>query len=120
MSTTSDQKYVDLKKLCDKVDSKLFEPLSWILLLNLDLIPQEDIDVNPNLKFSADLMNGKFKEAYSIAKFYAQSDKPIASHYKDLFAIDPELKLTSEVAEIFFSLAKKRLEILKVTGFKLH
>ncbi|MBY9001148.1 MAG: hypothetical protein KGD64_09555 [Candidatus Heimdallarchaeota archaeon] len=120
MSTTSDQRYVDLKKLCERIEPKLFDPLSWILLLNLDLIPKEDIGVNPNLKFSSDLMNGDFKGAYSIARSFADSDKPIASHYKELFAIDPELALTFEIAETFFSLAKKRVEIIEQSGFKLY
>ncbi|MCK4897032.1 MAG: hypothetical protein KAS47_09490 [Candidatus Heimdallarchaeota archaeon] len=120
MSTTSEQRYVDLKKLCERIDPELFDPLSWILLLNLDLVPQEDIEVNPNLKFSSELMNGKFDGALEIAKIFAESDKPIASHYKDLFKIDPNLTKTFEVAETFFSLAKRRAELIEKSGFKQY
>jgi len=120
MSTISEQRYVDLRKLCERIDSELFDPLSWILLLNLDLIPQEDIESNPNLKFSFDLMNGNFDTALKTAKYFAESDKPIASHYKDLFKIDPNLTKTFEVAETFFTLAKRRIEFIEETGFKQY
>lgn len=120
MSTTSEQRYVDLRKLCERIDSELFDPLSWILLLNLDLIPQEDIETNPNLKFSYDLMNGDFDNALKTAKYFAESKKPIASHYKDLFKIDPKLTKTFEVAETFFALSKRRVELLEKSGFKQH
>lgn len=120
MSTTAEQRYVDLKKLCERVDPELFDPLSWILLLNLDLVPQEDIEANPNMKFSCDLMNGDFKDALKIAKNYAESDKPIATHYKDLFKVDPDLTKTFEVAETFFALAKRRSELIEKSGFKLY
>ncbi len=120
MSTTSEQRYVDLKKLCERIDPELFDPLSWILLLNLELVPQEDIDVNPNLKFSCDLMNGNFNDALKIAKNFAESEKPIASHYKDLFKVDPTLTKTFEVAETFFSLAKRRAELIEKSGFKQY
>ena len=120
MSATSDQRYVDLKKLCERVDSELFDPLSWILLLNLDLVPQEDIEVNPNLKFSYDLMLGKHEEAFEIAKSFAESDKPISSHYKDLLKLDPDLSKTKEITDTFFSLAKRRIELLDDLGFKQY
>ncbi|MHA1551704.1 MAG: hypothetical protein ACTSQC_07145 [Candidatus Heimdallarchaeaceae archaeon] len=68
MSTTSEQRYVDLRKLCERIDPDLFDPLSWILLLNLDLVPQEDIVVNPILKFSHELMIGKFDAALILLK----------------------------------------------------
>ena len=120
MSTTSEQRYVDLRKLCERIDPELFDPLSWILLLNLDLIPQEDIEINPNLKFSYELMNGKFEAALKIAKIFAESDKPIASHYTTLFKVDPNLTKTFEIAETFFSLAKRRAELMEKSGFKQH
>ena len=56
--SVAEQRYVDLKKICQKVDPNMFDTLSWILLLNLDLVPQEDIDGNPNLRFSHELMFG--------------------------------------------------------------
>ncbi|MHA1346039.1 MAG: hypothetical protein ACTSVO_13255 [Candidatus Heimdallarchaeaceae archaeon] len=120
MSTTAEQRYVDLKKLCERVDPELFDPLSWILLLNLDLVPKEDIEANPNMKFSCDLMNGDFEDALKIAKNYAESDKPIASQYQDLFKVDPNLTKTFEVAEIFFALAKRRVELIEKYGFKQY
>ncbi len=120
MSTTAEQRYVDLRKLCERIDPDLFDPLSWILLLNLDLVPQEDIEVNPNLKFSYELMNGKFETALKIAKSFAKSDRPIASHYINLFKIDPNLTKTFEVAETFFALAKRRAELIEKSGFKQY
>jgi hypothetical protein len=88
---SAEQRYVDLKKLCERIDSELFDPLSWILLLNLDFIPQEDIEANPNLKFSFDLMNGDFDAALKTAKY-----------------------------ETFFALAKRRVELIEKSGFKQH
>lgn len=120
MSTTAEQKYVDLKKLCERIDPELFDSLSWILLLNLDLIPQEELDANVNLKFSRELMNGDFKAALSIAKSIVESDRPIATHYKALFKIDPTLTKTFEVAETFFALAKRRTELIEKSGFKQY
>ncbi len=120
MSTTSEQRYVDLKKLCERVDSELFDSLSWILLLNLDLVPEEDIEANANLKFSRELMTGNFKAALSIAKSIVDSDRPIAFHYKALFKVDPNLSKTFEVAETFFALAKRRTELIEKSGFKQY
>ncbi len=120
MSTKAEQKYVDLKKLCERIDPELFDSLSWILLLNLDLIPQEDIEVNVNLKFSRELMNGNFKAALSIAKSIVESGRPIASHYKALFKVDPNLSKTFEVAETFFALAKRRTELIEKSGYKQY
>ena len=118
MSTTSEQRYVDLKKICDRVSPELFETLSWILLLNLDLVPEEDIEANPNMKFSYDLMNKKYDKAMEIAKSFADKNKPISSHYKDLLRLDPKLEKTIEIADTFFALAKRRKELQEKLGIK--
>ncbi|MHA1221947.1 MAG: hypothetical protein ACTSSG_01105 [Candidatus Heimdallarchaeaceae archaeon] len=118
MGIHTNDKYVDLMKICKKVDPKMFEPLSWLLLLNLDLIPEEDLEANPNLRFSHDLMEGKYEDAKAIAQKYAQSDKPIAKHYKELLDLDPELEKTIQISQNFFALAKKRIELIKKLGIK--
>ena len=41
MSTAREERYVDLKKICDQKAPELFDLLSWILLLNLDLVHKD-------------------------------------------------------------------------------
>ncbi|MHA1953919.1 MAG: hypothetical protein ACW96U_08235 [Candidatus Heimdallarchaeaceae archaeon] len=118
MSTVSEERYVDLSKLCDKVDSELFEPLSWILVLNLDLIPEEDIMANENLKFSFHLMHQRIKDAADIAKGIIESKNPISKHYNLLLKLDPDLLKTSEIARSFFALSLRRIEITEKLGIK--
>jgi len=118
MSTVSEERYVNLRDLCDEVDSDLFEPLSWILILNLDLIPKRDIRANRNLSFSYNLMDEKYKEAESIAQEIISSKNPISKHYVRLLELDPNLKKTIEIARKFFALAHRRIEISKQLGIK--
>ncbi|NPD90063.1 MAG: hypothetical protein HGN29_15220 [Asgard group archaeon] len=118
MSTVSEERYVDLSKLCDKVDSELFDPLSWILVLNLDLIPEEDIMANENLRFSYNLMQQKYKEAIDIAKAIAASKNPISKYFNMLLKMDPDLSKTSEIAKAFFALSLRRIEIIEKLGIK--
>ena len=94
MSAVREDRYVDLKKLCDKVAPDMFETLSWILIMNLDLIPTEDIETNPNLQFSYLLMNNKYGEATALGNEIASSKNPISKHYKQMFELDPKLEKT--------------------------
>lgn len=118
MSAVSEERYVDLSILCDKVDPELFDPLSWIFVLNLDLIPEEDIMVNENLKFSYHLMYQRKKEASDIAKAIIASKNPISKHYDILLKLDPDLSKTFEIAKTFFALSLRRIEITKKLGIK--
>jgi len=49
MSAVREERYVDLKKLCDKISPEMFDTLSWVLMMNIDLVPVEDIEINLNL-----------------------------------------------------------------------
>ncbi len=118
MSTVRDERYVDLKQLCDKIAPEMFDTLSWILIMNLDLIPQEDIEINPNLRFSYLLMNNKYDEATTLGKELAASNNPISKHYKQMFEQDPKLEKTIKVAENFFALAKRRIEVTEKLGIR--
>ncbi|MCG3219986.1 MAG: hypothetical protein H7641_01280 [Candidatus Heimdallarchaeota archaeon] len=118
MSTVSEERYVDLRKLCDKVDSELFDPLSWILILNLDLIPVDDIMANENMKFSYYLMHQRNKEASDIAKVIAALKNPISKHYNMLLKLDPDLSKTFEIAQAFLALSLRRIEITEKLGIK--
>jgi hypothetical protein len=118
MSAVTEERYIDLQKLCDKVDPDLFEPLSWILMLNLDLVPEEEILVNQNLRFSYALMHQKLNEAMEIAKGIISSKNPISKHYNMLFKLDPDLSKTNEIAHTFFSLSLRRIEISEKLGIK--
>ena len=116
MSTVREERYVDLKKICDQVEPELFDVLSWILLLNLDLIPKDDIDNNHNIKFSYSLMQQEHGQAEEIAKRIAASDSPLAEHYKALLEKDPKLAKTNQISETFFALAKRRIELIEKLG----
>jgi hypothetical protein len=118
MSTPLEERYTDLQKLCDKVEPKLFDSLSWILVLNLDLIPEEDIKANLNLLFSYNLMYGKVDEAKSIADKISKSNRPNAKYYQEMLSIDPDLAKTIEISTIFFSLALRRIEVAAKLGIK--
>ena len=120
MSTASEERYVDLNELCDKVDSDLFDPLSWILILNLDLIPKEDVMINDNLKFSYHLMHQRMKEATDIAKSIVASKNPISKHFNMLLKLDPDLSKTLKIAESFFALSRRRIEITEKLGIKQY
>ena len=118
MSTPLEERYTDLQKLCDNVEPKLFDALSWLLVLNLDLIPEEDIKANPNLLFSYNLMYGKTDEALEIAKKSANSNRPASKYYKEILSIDPDLSKTSEISLTFFALALRRIEVAAKLGIK--
>ncbi len=118
MSTVSEERYVDLSKLCDNIDPELFDPLSWILVLNLDLIPEEDIMANENLKFSYHLMYQNIKEALAIANAIIASKSPISKHFNILLKLDPDLSKTFEIAQAFFALSRRRIEITEKLGIK--
>ncbi len=118
MSTVTEDRYVDLKKICDKCEPKLFDILSWILLINLDLIPIEDLKAHKNLLFSYHLMNQDYKEAKYLAEEFASTDLPISKYYKDLLIFDPDLSKTKEISEMFFHLAKRRIEIIEKLGLR--
>jgi hypothetical protein len=118
MSAVREDRYVDLKKLCDKVAPDMFETLSWILIMNLDLIPQEDININPNLRFSHLLMYNKYDEAIALAKEIVASKNPISKHYEQMFELDPKLEKTIKVSESFFALAKRRIEVSEKLGIR--
>ena len=118
MSTQTDDRYTDLKKICEKCEPKLFDILSWILLINLDLIPFEDIKTHNNLLFSYRLMNQDYKEAKYLAEEFASTDIPISKYYKDLLIHDPDLSKTKEISEMFFHLAKRRIEIAEKLGIR--
>ena len=118
MSAVREERYVDLKKLCDKLAPDMFETLSWILMMNLDLIPPEDIEVNPNLQFSYLLMNNKYSEATALGNEIASSKNPVSKHYKQMFELDPKLEKTIKVADSFFALAKRRIEVTEKLGIR--
>ena len=118
MSAVREERYVDLKKLCDKIAPDMFETLSWILMMNIDLVPEEDIDINPNLQFSHLLMIDKLTEAKELGKKMSDSTNPVSKHYKQLFELDPKLEKTKQIADGFFALAKRRLEIIKRLGIR--
>lgn len=118
MSAVREERYVDLKKLCDKIAPEMFETLSWILLMNMDLVPKDDIDINPNLQFSHLMMIDEFAEAKELGKKVADSTNPISKHYKQMFELDPKLEKTKQIAESFFALAKRRLEIIERLGIR--
>jgi len=120
MSTVGEERYVDLKKLCDKVEPKLYDTLSWILILNLDLIPEEDILSHPSLNFSYNLMLGKTDEALTIAKSLAESSNKVAQYYQKLLEIDPKLEKTQEISNLFFALAHRRIELAKKLGVRQY
>ena len=116
MSTAREERYVDLKKICDQVEPELFDVLSWILLLNLDLVPKEDVSIHPNINFSYSLMQQEYDEAKQLAESIANGDTPIAKHFKELFEKDPKLAKTIEISETFFALAKRRIELIEKLG----
>lgn len=118
MSAVREDRYVDLKKLCDKIDPDMFETLSWILVMNLDLIPREDIDINPNLRFSWLLLDNKYSDAIALGNEIASSENPISKRYKQLFDLDPKLEKTIKVADNFFALAKRRIEVTEKLGIR--
>lgn len=118
MSAVREERYVDLKKLCDKIAPDMFETLSWILMMNIDLVPEEDIDINPNLQFSHLLMIDKLTEAKELGKKMSDSTNPVSKHYKQLFELDPKLEKTKQIADGFFALAKRRLEIIERLGIR--
>ena len=120
MSVPLEERYTDLRKLCDKVEPKLFDSLSWILVLNLDLIPEEDIKASPNLLFSYNLMYGNVDEAKSIAAEIKKSDRPNARYYQEMINIDPDLSKTLEISRSFFSLALRRIEVASKLGIKQY
>lgn len=116
MSTETEERYVDLKKICEKCEPKLFDTLSWILLINLDLIPFDDLKAHKNLLFSYHLMNQDYKEAKYLAEELASTSLPISKYYKDLLVYDPDLSKTKEISEMFFHLSKRRIEIAEKLG----
>ncbi|MHA1687415.1 MAG: hypothetical protein ACTSYD_13615 [Candidatus Heimdallarchaeaceae archaeon] len=118
MSTVGEERYVSLKKLTDRVDPELYETLAWLLLLNLDLVPEEDIETHPNIKFSWFLLQGKTDDALEIAMKLAEANIPVSKHYQHLLKLDPDLKKTQEVANTFFALAHRRIELSKKLGIK--
>jgi len=118
MSTPTEERYIDLKKLCDRVAPDLFDSLSWILIMNLDLIPEDDIGLNPNLQFSYALMYQKYKEADAIARSLSESENPISKRFKGLLKLDPDLSKTFEISQTFFALALRRIEIAEKLGIK--
>ena len=118
MSTVGEERYVDLKKICDQVAPELFDTLSWIFILNLDLIPDRDIEANSNLRFSYHLMQQNYEEAKKIANDFAKKNISISKYYKKLLELDPKLEKTIEIAEIFFALAKRRIEVIRELGIK--
>ncbi len=118
MSAVREERYVDLKKLCDKIAPEIFETLSWILMMNIDLVPKDDIDINPNLQFSHLLMIDKSTEAKELGKKMADSTNPVSKYYKQLFELDPKLEKTKQIADGFFALAKRRLEIIERLGIR--
>ena len=120
MSTPLEERYTDLQNLCDKIEPKLFDPLSWLLVLNLDLIPEEDIKANPNLLFSYNLMYGKVDEARKIAEEIAKSKRPNAKYYQEVLGLDPDLSKTLEISITFFSLALRRIEVAAKLGIKQY
>ncbi len=118
MSAPTEERYVDLEKLTSRVAPELFESLSWLFLLNLDMIPEEDVKANKHLMFSYNLMNEKYDEAKTIAKAFSTKDIVISEHYKEMLRLDPELKKTIEIAHTFFALARRRIEIAQKLGIK--
>ncbi|MCE7747838.1 MAG: hypothetical protein GPJ51_05535, partial [Candidatus Heimdallarchaeota archaeon] len=116
MSTVGEERYVDLKKICDQVEPELFDILSWILLLNLDLVPKDDININLNTKFSYSLMHQDYDEARKIANEFSKGDSTLANNYKQLLDKDPKLAKTIEISETFFALAKRRIELIEKLG----
>ncbi len=116
MSAVGEERYVDLKKICDQVEPELFDSLSWILLLNLDLIPEDDVKINPNIKFSYSLMQQEYEEAMKLANSLASGTTTLAQQYKNLLEKDPKLAKTKEVSELFFALAKRRIELMERLG----
>ena len=116
MSTVREERYVDLKKICDQIEPELFDILSWILLLNLDLVPEDDVKLNPNIQFSYSLMHQDYDEAKKIANEFSTGDSTLANHYKKLIDKDPKLDKTIQISETFFALAKRRIELIEKLG----
>ena len=118
MSAPTEERYVDLEKLTSKVAPELFESLSWLFLLNLDMIPEEDIKANKHLMFSYNLMHERYDEAKALAKDFATKDIIVSEHYKELLKLDPELNKTIEIAQTFFALSRRRIELAEKLGIK--
>ncbi len=114
------ERYIDLKQACEEINPKLYEPLSWILILNLQLIPEEDIKGNDKLSLSYNLMNSNTEKALAIVKKLAAADTKMSKYYKHLLEIDPELKQTQEVSTKFFNFSKRRIEFTKEHGIKAY
>ena len=85
-------------------------------MINLDLIPIEDLKAHKNLLFSYRLMNQDYKEAKYLAEELASISLPISKYYKDLLVHDPDLSKTKEISEMFFHLSKRRIEIAEKLG----
>jgi len=118
MSAPTEERYVDLEKLTSRVAPELFEPLSWVFLLNLDMIPEEDVKSNRHLMFSYNLMYQNYDEAKSIAAEFATKKVKVSQYYKKLLKLDPELTKTIEIAETFFALSRRRIELAEKLGIK--
>ncbi|NHJ33766.1 MAG: hypothetical protein FK732_12980 [Asgard group archaeon] len=118
MSAPTEERYVDLEKLTSRLAPELFEPLSWILLLNLDMVPEEEIKANEHLMFSYNLMYQNYDEAKSIAAEFSKKEVKVSKYYKELLKLDPELTKTIEIAQTFFALSRRRIEIAEKLGIK--
>ncbi|MHA1116433.1 MAG: hypothetical protein ACTSRR_10160 [Candidatus Heimdallarchaeaceae archaeon] len=119
-SSKLSERYIDLEQICNEYDIRLFKPLSWILILNLELIPEEDIQADPKLKFSHALLEGNKEEALKIANELKGKDTTISKYFKYLLEIDPELKNTLELSKKFFDFSKRRIEFIKEHGIKAY
>jgi hypothetical protein len=114
----AEERYVDLKDICTKIEPNLFNSLSWILLLNLDLVPKGSLQKNANYLFSYNMMMGKYDDAMKIAQQTVNANRPNSKYYKEMLDIDPKLTKTKEIAKAFFILAKRRIEIAEKLGIR--
>ena len=118
MSAPSEERYVDLEKLTSRIAPELFEPLSWILLLNLDMVPETEIKSNNHLMFSYNLMYQNYDEAKKLAAEFANKEVKVSKYYRELLKLDPDLTKTIEIAQTFFALSLRRIELTQKLGIK--
>ena len=119
MSAPTEERYVDLEKLTSRIAPELFEPLSWLFLLNLDMIPEEDVKANRHLMFSYNLMYQNYDDAKSIALEFSEKKVKVSKYYKELLKLDPDLSKTIEIAQTFFALSRRRIELAEKLGIRV-
>ncbi|MHA1305212.1 MAG: hypothetical protein ACTSQE_10110 [Candidatus Heimdallarchaeaceae archaeon] len=119
-SVSLEERYNDLEELCEEVDIALFKPLSWLMILNLELIPKEDVMNDNKLLFSYSLMNKETEKALEIAKRCSKADNTLAKYFLMLLEIDPDLSKTQQISYKFFAFSKRRIEFAEKHGIKAY